>query len=81
MNVCTTPCETSRSVSMIDSGNKMYNVERVRSTQKLPIIVVCRRTNPRINATSTAMPAAAETKFCMVRPTICVKYDSVVSPP
>ena len=36
---------------------------------------------PRISATSTAMPTAAETKFWTARPAICEKYDIVVSPP
>jgi hypothetical protein len=40
-----------------------------------------RRVNPRISATSTAMPPAADTKFCTVSPSICVRYDIVVSPP
>ena len=31
------------------------------------------RTKPRISATSTAMPVAAETKFCTVRPSIWVR--------
>jgi hypothetical protein len=35
----------------------------------------------RISATATAMPTAAETKFCTARPAICEKYESVVSPP
>ena len=34
---------------------------------------------PRISATATAMPTAAETKFCVARPTICVRYDMVCS--
>ena len=46
---------------------------RVRSTQKLPIVWAERRVKPRINATSTAMPVAADTKFCTVSPSICVR--------
>ena len=34
-----------------------------------------------MSATTTAMPTAAETKFCTASPAICEKYDSVVSPP
>ena len=49
------------------------SVLRVRSTQKLPMPVVWRRMNPRITAASTAMPVAAETKFCTPRPSICVR--------
>ena len=33
-----------------------------------------------MNAIATAMPTAAETKFCTVRPAICEKFESVVSP-
>src|SRR5438270_1774293 len=31
-----TPCETSTTARIKDKGRRMYNVERVRSTQKLP---------------------------------------------
>ena len=50
------------------------------STQKLPIVPVRLRENPRMSATSTAMPVAAETKFCTVSPSIWVTYFMVVSP-
>jgi hypothetical protein len=36
---------------------------------------------PRMIATITAMPAAADTKFCTVRPTIWLRWLIVVSPP
>ena len=36
---------------------------------------------PRISATATTMPTAAETKFCTARPAIWLKNDIVVSPP
>ncbi len=54
---------------------------RTRSTQKLPIAPAWRRVKPRISATSTAMPVAADTKFWTVRPSICVRWLIVVSPP
>ena len=54
---------------------------RVRSTQKLPISRCSHAKKPRMIAAQTAMPAAAETKFCTVSPTIWLKYDIVVSPP
>ena len=38
------------------------------------------RARPRISATITAMPAAADTKFCTVRPTIWVRWLIVDSP-
>jgi hypothetical protein len=44
-------------------------------------LVVSRRANPRITAASTAMPTAAETKFCTASPAICDRNDMVVSPP
>ncbi len=58
----------------------MYSVPRTRSTQKFPTVWAERRANPRTNATSTAIPAAADTKFCTVKPTIWVRYVNVVSP-
>ena len=54
---------------------------RVRSTQNEPSVLVEVRPNPRISATATAMPDAAETKFWTVSPSIWLKYESVVSPP
>ena len=39
-----------------------------RSTQKLPSVRRPRRTMPRMIATTTAMPAAADTKFCTAKP-------------
>jgi len=48
-------------------------VERVRSTQKLPIVCAVRRAKPRISATSTAMPVAADTKFWTASPSIWVR--------
>ena len=51
----------------------MYNVLRVRSTQKLPMSFVVCRAIPRMSATITAMPVAAETKFCTVRAAIWVR--------
>ena len=46
---------------------------RTRSAQKLPIVADERRVKPRMNAASTAMPVAAETKFCTVSPSIWVR--------
>ena len=62
-------------------GTSTRVVVRVRSTQKLPIVVDRRRVNPRMSATATAIPTAAETKFCTVRPAICVRWLIVDSPP
>ncbi len=49
-NVCTTPCDTSTSAKMNDSGSRMYSVVRVISTQKLPIVCAVWRAKPRISA-------------------------------
>ncbi|MGA8382223.1 MAG: hypothetical protein WB710_13960 [Stellaceae bacterium] len=48
-------------------------MQRVRSTQKLPIALASRRTNPRISANAMAMPVAADTKLCTVSPAICTR--------
>ena len=42
---------------------------------------VARARSPRTTAMSTAMPTAAEAKFCTASPAICVKFVIVVSPP
>ena len=46
---------------------------RVRSTQKLPSVDVVLREMPRMSATITAMPDAAQTKFCTASADICVR--------
>ena len=38
------------------------------------------RVKPRISATATAMPTAAETKFCTASPAICTRWPIVDSP-
>ena len=53
------------------SGSSSRSTIRARSTQKLPIVLACRAANPRSNAAATAIPTAAETKFCTVSPTAC----------
>ena len=50
------------------SGIRMYSMPRTRSAQKLPMPLRSERVNPRTSATATAMPVAAETKFCTARP-------------
>ena len=62
-------------------GSRTKRVMRVRSTQKLPTLRAEARAKPRITATATAMPVAAETKFCTVSPAIWVRWLIVVSPP
>ena len=61
---------------------------RVMSVQKLPTVPVPapvpvpvpEGANPRINANATAMPVAADRKFCTVSPAIWVKFDMAASP-
>ena len=62
------------------SGSRMRRQPRVRSTQKLPIRSVRERMKPRISATATAMPTAAEAKFCTASPAICARCPIVDSP-
>ena len=52
---------------------------RVRSTQKLPIRSVDARANPRTSAAATAIPTAADAKFCTVSPAICTRWPITVS--
>ena len=80
VKLCTTPPATSRIAATNDSGSRMRIVPRVRSTQKLPSAPLRERTNPRIRATATAMPTAAERKFCTARPAIWAVNPSVDSP-
>ena len=47
--------------------------QRVRSTQKLPTVLPDVRAKARISAMASAMPVAAETKFCVVSAAICVR--------
>ena len=75
------PCATRTSASTAEIGSRTKSVIRVRSTQKLPTLRAEARAKPRITATATAMPVAAETKFCTVRPAIWVRWLMVVSPP
>ena len=80
LKFCTTPCERSTIAAMKAIGSRMRTVARTRSAQKLPIVSLVARVNPRIKATATAMPTAAETKFCTARPTICTRWPIVDSP-
>ena len=66
-----TPEITSTSAARKDSGSSSRSVSRVRSTQKFPSRSVCRRVRPRINAATTAIPTAADRKFCTVSPMAC----------
>ena len=61
-------------------GSRIRSTIRVRSTQKLPSWSAALRAKPRTSATATAMPTAAETKFCTARPAICTRWPIVDSP-
>ena len=63
------------------SGSRTRVTPRVRSTQKLPMVPARSRVKPRTRATATAMPTAAETKFCTVSPAIWTRWLIVDSPP
>ena len=54
---------------------------RTTSCQKLPSDSPERATMPRISAARTAIPTAAEAKFCTARPAIWEKKLRVASPP
>ena len=53
---------------------------RTRSAQKFPIVSASRRMSPRISATATARPTAADTKFCTESPAIWTRWPIVDSP-
>ena len=76
-----TPHASSTIATTNASGSRMRSVVRIMSTQKLPTVRLPARDSPRISATITAIPAAADTKFWTVRPIICVRWLSVFSPP
>ena len=48
-------------------------MQRVRSTQKLPSVLPLRRVKPRMTATASTMPTAAEVKLWKASPTIWLK--------
>jgi hypothetical protein len=74
------PWLTSTRAARTLSGSSTRVVARVRSTQKLPIVALRRRTRPRTSAIATAMPTAADTKFCTASPSTCVRWLTVDSP-
>ena len=64
------PAATKTIAPTTAMGSRMRRTIRIRSTQKLPSWSVCLRAKPRTRATATAMPTAAEAKFCTARPAI-----------
>ena len=71
---------TSTTAATKAIGSRTRKVTRTRSTQKLPIRSVRPREKPRTSAIATAMPTAAETKFCTASPAICTRWPIVDSP-
>ncbi len=67
---CTAPCEIRITAIASESGIRIRTIVRVRSTQKLPRLREPVRVMPRIRPITTAMPAAADTKFWTVNPII-----------
>jgi hypothetical protein len=61
-------------------GSRIRVVERTVSTQKLPRVVPRRRTRPRMKATASAIPTAAEMNWCHTSPSIWLRWLSVDSP-
>ncbi len=70
---CTTPCETNSSEITMHAGSSTQSRQRVRSTQKLPIVFDSLRATPRIIAIASAIPTAAEAKLWYASPAICVR--------
>jgi len=76
----TTPWLTRTMAATKAMGSRTLVMPRMRSTQKFPMVSEWRRTRPRMRATATARPTAAEAKFCTARPTIWVRWLMVLSP-
>lgn len=74
------PQATSTIAATTESGSRMRVTPRTRSDQKLPSSPVRERANPRTSATATAIPTAAETKFCTARPAVCTTWPMACSP-
>ena len=77
---CSAPWAIRTTAATTAIGRRTRTTIRVRSTQKFPRVFDCLRTSPRMRATATAMPTAADTKFCTASPAIWVNWDMVSSP-
>ena len=80
LRFCTTPPSTRISAPTNEIGSSTRVTARVRSTQKLPSRSVVVRAKPRTSAIATAMPTAADRKFCTASPAICTRWPIVDSP-
>ena len=89
------PPATSTTAASTDNGSTIRTQMRTRSTQKLPSWsapgpgcpaeprrpdLAEPRVKPRTSATATAIPTAAEAKFCTASPAICTRCPMVDSP-
>ena len=77
---CSAPWAMKMMAAMTAMGRRMRVTIRVRSTQKLPRVFDRFRVRPRMRATATAMPAAAEVNISTTSPAIWVNWDMVSSP-
>ena len=73
VKLSTTPPASRMMPPITANGSSTRMVTLVRSTQKLPSRSVLLRMKPRTSAIATAMPTAADTKFCTARPDIWVR--------
>ncbi len=79
-HVCGTPCHTRTIAATNAIGSSTYSVNRVTSTQKLPMVGDIRRVIPRTSAIAIASPTAADRKFWTASPTACVRCAIALSP-
>ena len=77
---CSAPWAIRITAAMAAMGRRTRTTIRVRSAQKFPRVFDCLRVRPRMSATATAIPTAADTKFCTASPAIWVNWDIVSSP-
>jgi hypothetical protein len=77
---CTTPVAIRSTAPRNAIGSRMRIVLRTRSTQKLPSVSLRVREKPLTSATATAIPTAADRKFCTASPGIWAVKPSVCSP-
>ena len=78
-NDITTPTATRTIAATNEIGSRMRTAPRVRSTQKLPRRSARSARMPRISATATARPTAADTTFCTVNPAIAAVSPTTCS--
>ncbi|MNF17577.1 hypothetical protein D3C80_2211550 [compost metagenome] len=67
------PWLTKNSAINREIGSSTYSVTRKISSQALPMVALERRVKARISAKATAMPVAADKKFCTASPAIWLR--------